>query len=369
MAKYIYQQPEWPEFVWDDQILLVPLAAVRHRQGLLLGHMENLGLLQRNEAILQTLCLDITKSSEIEGELLDAAQVRSSIARRLGLDIAGLIPADRRVDGVVEMSLEATRNFSAPLSAERLFTWHSLLFPPDTAADGRIKAGAWRDDARGPMQVVSGAIGLEKVHFEAPPAERVPAEMTTFLEWTNRTGAIDPVIRAAVAHLWFVTIHPFDDGNGRIARTIADWALARSENTSLRFYSMSAQIRKERKLYYELLERTQKGGLDITQWIQWFLSCLDRAIEGTQISLSTVFKKELFWKTYTGISFNDRQRLILNTLIDGFRGKLTSTKWAALAKCSQDTAQRDIQDLIGKGVLSMDAGGGRSTSYSLKELK
>ena len=366
MSNYIYQRPEWPHFTWDDQIISAPLAAVRHRQGLLLGHMENLGLLQRNEAILQTLCLDITKSSEIEGELLDAAQVRSSIALRLGLDIAGLIPADRRVDGVVEMALEATRNFTAPLTAERLFTWHSLLFPPDTTAGSRIMAGAWRDDAKGPMQVVSGAIGLEKVHYEAPPAEQVPAEMTAFLEWANRTGEIAPVLRAAAAHLWFVTIHPFDDGNGRIARTIADWALARSENTSLRFYSMSAQIRKERKLYYELLERTQKGGLDITEWIQWFLSCLDRAIEGTQLSLSTVFKKERFWKTYSGLSFNDRQRQMLNMLIDGFKGKLTSTKWAALAKCSQDTAQRDIQDLIGKGVLLRDAGGGRSTGYSLK---
>ena len=366
MSRYIYQQADWPEFYWDNEVISTPLAAVRHRQGLLLGHMESLGLLQRNEAILQTLSLDVIKSSEIEGELLDAAQVRSSIARRLGMDIAGLIPADRRIDGVVEMSLEATQNFTAPLTAERLFNWHSLLFP---AGADRLKIGTWRDDSTGPMQVVSGAIGREHVHYEAPPAERVPAEMTSFLERANQTGGIDPVLRAAAAHLWFVTIHPFDDGNGRIARAIADWALARSENTSRRFYSMSAQIRKERRLYYDLLEKTQKGSLDITAWVHWFIACLDRAIEGTEISLSDVFRKERFWKTYSSISFNERQRLMLNMLLDGFKGKLTSTKWATLAKCSQDTAQRDIQDLINKGALLKNPGGGRSTSYFLKELK
>ncbi|MDO8805145.1 MAG: Fic family protein [Elusimicrobiota bacterium] len=369
MSKYIYQQANWPQFYWDNEVIAAPLAAVRHRQGLLLGHMESLGLLQRNEAILQTLSLDVIKSSEIEGELLDAAKVRSSIARRLGMDIAGLVPADRRVDGVVEMSLEATQNFAAPLTTERLFNWHSLLFPAGTSGTDKLKIGTWRDDSKGPMQVVSGAIGREHVHYEAPPAERVPAEMTSFLEWTNQTGGIDPVLRAAVAHLWFVTIHPFDDGNGRIARAIADWALARSENTSRRFYSMSAQIRKERKLYYDLLEKTQKGSLDITDWAQWFLACLDRAIEGTEISLSDVFRKERFWKTYSAISFNERQRLMLNMQLDGFKGKLTSTKWAMLAKCSQDTAQRDIHALINNGVMLKDPGGGRSTRYSLKELK
>lgn len=369
MSNYIYQQANWPKFFWNNEIITTPLAAVRHRQGLLLGRMENLGFPQRNEAILETLTSDVLKSSEIEGELLDAAQVRSSIARRLGMDIAGLIPADRRVDGVVEMTLEATQNYAKPLTTERLFNWHSLLFPADAAGADRLKIGAWRDDSKGQMQVVSGAIGREHVHYEAPPADNIPAEMASFLEWANQTGGIDPVLRAAMAHLRFVTLHPFDDGNGRMARAIADWALARSENTSRRFYSMSAQIRKERKLYYEMLEKTQKADLDITDWLQWFIACLDRAIEGTEISLSAVFGKEQFWKAYIKISFNDRQRLMLNKILDGFKGKLTSTKWATLVKCSQDTAQRDIQDLIAKDVMRKDAGGGRSTGYSLKELK
>jgi len=369
MARYIYQQTNWPKFVWNNEIIAAPLAAVRHRQGLLLGRMENMGFPQRDEAILQTLTLDVLKSSEIEGELLDAQQVRSSIARRLGMDIAGLIPADRRVDGVVEMSLEATQNYAKPLTTERLFRWHTLLFPTGAIGTGKLKIGTWRDDSKGPMQVVSGAIGRERVHYEAPSADKIPAEIETFLEWANQTDGIDPVLRAAVAHLWFVTLHPFDDGNGRIARAIADWALARSENTSRRFYSMSAQIRKERNAYYDMLEHTQKGTLDITDWLQWFIGCLDRAIEGTEISLSAVFKKEQFWKTYAGISLNDRQRLMLNKMLDGLKGKLTSTKWATLAKCSQDTAQRDIQDLIDKSVMVKDSGGGRSTSYSLKELK
>ena len=367
MARYIYQQENWPEFFWNNEIIAAPLAAVRHRQGLLLGRMEALGFPQRDEAILQTLTSDVLKSSEIEGELLDEQQVRSSIARRLGMDIAGLIPADRRVDGIVEMSLEATQNYAQSLTTERLFRWHTLLFPSGKIGMNKLKIGTWRDDSKGPMQVVSGAIGRERVHYEAPSADKIPAEMSAFLEWANQTDGIDPVIRAAVAHLWFVTLHPFDDGNGRIARAIADWALARSENTSRRFYSMSAQIRKERNAYYDMLERTQKGTLDITEWLQWFIGCLDRAIEGTEISLSAVFKKELFWKGYAGISLNDRQRLMLNKMLDGLKGKLTSTKWAALAKCSQDTAQRDIQDLIDKGVVVKDAGGGRSTSYSLKE--
>lgn len=366
MAHYIYQQPGWPKFFWNHEIIAAPLAAVRHRQGRLLGRMESLGFPQRDEAVLETLTLDILKSSEIEGEMLSAEQVRSSIARRLCMDIAGLIPADRRVEGVVEMALEATQNYAKPLTAERLFNWHSLLFPAAAYGANKLKIGTWRDDAKGPMQVVSGAIGRERVHYEAPPAGSIPAEMDSFIEWVNRTGGIDPVLRAAVAHLWFVTIHPFDDGNGRIARAIADWALAGAENTSRRFYSMSAQIRRERNAYYEMLENTQKGALDITEWLRWFIACLDRAVEGTEISLAGVFRKEQFWKTYAGISLNDRQRLMLNRLLDGFKGKLTSTKWAALAKCSQDTAQRDIQYLIDKSILVKDSGGGRSTSYSLK---
>jgi len=327
--------------------------------------MESLGFPQRDEAMLKTLTLDVVKSSEIEGETLNPDQARSSIARRLGLDIAGLVPADRRVDGVVQMALEATQNYAKPLTAERLFGWHTALFP---VAPQNVRVGAWRNDARGPMQVVSGAIGRERVHYEAPPAERLDAEMAPFLEWANRTGDIDPVLRASEAHLWFVTIHPFDDGNGRIARAISDWALARSENSSQRFYSMSAQIRLEHKAYYETLERTQKGTLDITEWMDWFLACLDRAISGTEKSLAAVFKKDQFWKTHAAVALNERQRLILNKLLDGnFEGKLTSTKWAKLAKCSQDTAQRDIVDLIGHGIMVKDSAGGRSTSYSLRD--
>jgi Fic family protein len=325
--------------------------------------MESLGFPQRDEAVLQALTLDVLKSSEIEGEMLNPDQVRSSIARRLGMDIAGLVPADRRVDGVVAMILEATQNYAKPLTDQRLFGWHTGLFPH---AGGKIKVGTWRDDALGPMQVVSRAIGHEHVHYEAPPAKRVDSEMAAFLDWANRTGDIDPILRAAQAHLWFVTIHPFDDGNGRIARAIADWALAMSENSSQRFYSMSARIQLERKYYYEILERTQKGTLDVTEWMAWFLGCLDRAIAGTESSLAVVFKKEQFWKKHVAVSINERQRLMLNKLLDGFEGKLTSTKWATLAKCSHDTAQRDIFNLIDPGILVKDSAGGRSTSYSLK---
>ena len=361
--RYIYQQAGWPRFTWKHELIDVPLAAARHRQGRLLGRMESLGFPQRDEAILQALTQDVLKSGEIEGERLSAEQVRSSIARKLGMDIAGLVPSDRGVDGVVEMAMEATQNYAKPLTAERLFAWHSLLF---VGTSGKNRPGAWRDDAKGPMQVVPGAIGRERVHFEAPPAGIIPAEMELFLEWVNRAGGVDPVLRAAVAHLWFVTIHPFDDGNGRMARAISDWALAGAENTSLRFYSMSAQIRRERNAYYDMLETTQKGELDITAWLLWFLGCLDRAVAGTELSLAGVFRKEQFWKIYAGIAFNDRQRLMLNKLLDGFNGKLTSTKWAALAKCSQDTAQRDIQQLIDNGVMVKSACGGRSTSYALK---
>lgn len=342
----------------------MPLAAVRLRQGRLIGRMEALGFPQRDEAVLQTLTLDVLKSSEIEGEILNPGQVRSSIARKLGMDIAGLVPADRRVDGVVRMTLEATRNHASPLTAERLFGWHAALFPEGAA---KIRVGAWRDDATGPMQVVSGAMGRERVHYEAPPAARLDGEMAAFLEWANRTDDMDPVLRAAAAHLWFVTIHPFDDGNGRIARAIADWALARSEGSARRFYSMSAQILRERKEYYDILERTQKAGLDVTEWMEWFLACLDRAIAGTEDALGAVFRKDRFWKTYAHVALNERQRLMLNKLLDGFVGKLTSTKWATLAKCSQDTAQRDIVALIEHAILVKDGAGGRSTSYSLKD--
>lgn len=329
--------------------------------------MESLGFSQRDETVLLALTEDVVKSSEIEGEILNPGQVRSSIARKLGMDIAGLLPSDRRVDGVVQMTLEATQNFDKPLTAERLFGWHAALF---TDPGLNIRIGAWRDDAKGPMQVVSGPIGRERVHYVAPPAERVETEMEALLERVNRAGDLDPVLRAAQAHLWFVTIHPFDDGNGRMARAIADWALARSENSPRRYYSMSAQIRKERNDYYDVLERTQKGTLDVTDWMLWFLGCLDRAIAGTENALNIVFEKDRFWKTYSQYPLNGRQRLMLNKLLDGtFEGKLTSTKWAKLAKCSQDTAQRDIGELVDHKILVKDSAGGRSTSYSIKPLK
>ncbi|HAH06737.1 MAG TPA: DUF4172 domain-containing protein [Elusimicrobia bacterium] len=368
MSRYIHQRRDWPDFRWDEDALAGPLSQTRLRQGRLLGRMESLGFPQRDEAVLQTLTLDVVKSSEIEGEVLASEQVRSSIARRLGMDIGGLTPSDRRVDGVVRMTLEAVQNHAKPLTQERLFDWHAALFPDVRGAAG-VQVGAWRDDARGPMQVVSGPMGRERVHYEAPAAERVPREITVFLDRVNREGGLDPLLRAALAHLWFVTIHPFDDGNGRIARAVADWALARSENSPRRFYSMSAQIRRERREYYEILERTQKGPLDVTDWMQWFLGCLERAIDGTQAALASVFRKDAFWKDHARLGLNERQRMILNRLLDGgFQGKLTSSKWAKLAKCSQDTAQRDIQGLIEHGILAKDGAGGRSTSYSMRRL-
>jgi Fic family protein len=333
----------------------------------MLGRMEALGFSLRQEAALETLTLDVLKTSEIEGENLNAQQVRSSIARRLGMDIAGAVSTDRNVEGVVEMMLDATQNFDQPLSAERLFGWHAALFPAGRSGMRRITAGAWRDDAKGPMQLVSGPMGRESVHYEAPPASLLDAEMAKFIEWVNQPDGIDPVLKSAIAHLWFVAIHPFDDGNGRIARAIADWILARSEKSSQRFYSMSAQISLERNAYYDMLEKTQKETLDITAWLQWFMGCLDRALDGTGTTLAGVLRKARFWETHAAAAMNDRQRLILNKLLDGFEGKLTSSKWAKLSRCSQDTAYRDIQDLIERGILVKDAAGGRSTSYSLRE--
>lgn len=363
---YIYELSNWPNFTWDEKAVANRLIGVRHRQGHLIGRMEGLGFAMRAEAALETLTREVVKSSEIEGEYLSADQVRSSIARKLGMDVAGLVPSERRVEGVVEMMLDATEKFAEPLTAQRLFVWHSNLFSGKHAGLHKIRVGGWRDDANGPMQVVSGAIGNERVHFEAPPAEYLEEEMAAFLDWENAESGLDPVLKAAIAHLWFVTIHPFDDGNGRIARAITERALARSENSRLRFYSMSAQIRLERKDYYSYLERTGKGSLDITEWLDWFLGCLDRAFTGTDSALAVVLGKERFWKKHAGAPFNDRQRLIVNRLLDGFEGKLTSTKWAKLAKCSQDTASRDIADFIERGILARDDGGGRSTSYSLK---
>ena len=365
MTRYIYQLTEWPKFTWDHDALAVPLADIRYRQGRLLGRMEGLGFSLQQEAELETLTLDVVKSSEIEGENPNTDQVRSSIARRLGMDIVAAIPTNRNVEGVVEMMLDASQNFDKPLTEDRLFAWHAALFPTGRSGMRKIIVGAWRDDADGPMEVVSGPIGKERVHYEPPAAPLLVKEMAQFFDWANESDGTDPVLRAALAHLRFATIHPFDDGNGRIARAIADWALARSEKSPQRFYSMSSRIRQERDDYYEILERTQKGTLDVTPWMVWFLVCLGRAFEGTEATLATVRQKAQFWQKHADVNINDRQRLLLNKILDGFDGKLTSSKWAKIAKCSQDTAIRDIKDLVAHGVLEKDAGGGRSTSYSL----
>ena len=341
-----------------------PLSSAFLHQALLLrpihSNLSGLGFQLRAEAVLDSLTEEVLKSSEIEGEILSRDQVRSSIARRLGVDIGGLTPTDRDVEGVVEMMLDATQGYDRPLTARRLFDWHAALFPT-----GRSGVGAWRDDAKGPMQVVSGPIGKERVHYEAPTADRVREEMKKFLEWFENDKSTDLVLKAGVAHLWFVTIHPFDDGNGRIARAIADLVLARSERSPQRFYSMSSQIRQERKAYYEILEATQKGELDITRWLEWFLECLGRAFERAETILATVLNKARFWESFAEVEFNERQREIVNRLLNGFEDKLTSSKWAKLTKCSQDTALRDIEDLIRKRVLVKGFAGGRSTSYSL----
>jgi Fic family protein len=365
---YIHELREWPRFAWNKGRLAEPLAAVRHRQGRLIGHMEALGFNLRQEAVLQTLTADVLKSSEIEGQKLDGEQVRSSIARRLGMNIGVLKPADRNVEGVVEMMLDATRGYNQPLTRKRLFAWHASLFPTERSGMTKIKAGAWRDDSTEPMEVVSGPLGKEHVHFQAPAARRLDGEMRAFLYWFNATANIDPVLKAGLAHLWFVTIHPFDDGNGRVARAIADMALARSESSPQRFYSMSAQIRQERNAYYGILEETQKGTMNVTPWMAWFLGCLGRAIDGAQIMLGAVLAKARFWEKVAGVAINERQRLVLNRLLDGFEGKLTTSKYAKLAKCSQDTALRDILPLVDHGILVRNPEGGRSTSYALDEV-
>jgi Fic family protein len=333
--------------------------------------MEALGFPLEQEALLQTLTEEVVKSSEIEGEKLDVSLVRSSIARRLGMDVGGLEPADRQVEGVVEMMLDATRHYDQPLTAERLFAWHASLFPTGRIGMRKIRAAAWRDDSTGPMQVVSGPIGRERVHFEAPPAAKLEREMQVFLDWFNEDSTnvdSDAVLKAGLAHLWFVTIHPLDDGNGRIARAIADLALARSEHSSQRFYSMSAQIRRERAAYYNILEQTQKATMDVTAWMEWFLACLGRAIDGAQTTLAAVLSKARFWEPLRAVPLNERQRLMLNRLLDGFEGKLTTSKWAKIAKCSSDTALRDILDLVERGILVRNPQGGRSTSYALAKV-
>jgi Fic family protein len=350
---------------WDERRLSPLLARASREQGRLLGKMEGLGFRLRSEAHLRTLTEDVVKSSEIEGEKLDSAQVRSSIARKLGLDVGGLVPSDRNVDGVVELMVDATGKHAASLTQERLFGWHAALFPTGRNSLTRITVGDWRDDEAGPMQVVSGPVGRQKVHYQAPPANRLSREMKAFLKWLAKPGDSDGLLVAGLAHLWFVTIHPFDDGNGRIARAIADMALARAEGTGQRFYSMSAQIRRERNAYYEMLEQTQKRGLDVTAWQEWFLGCLLRAIEGTRDTLGFVLNKAKFWERFAREPLNERQIKVLNRLLDGFEGKLTTSRYAKLAKCSQDTAYRDILDLVERGALRKDPGGGRSTGYSL----
>jgi Fic family protein len=365
---YIHQRETWPQLRWRLEALEERLGAVRHGQGRLIGKMEGMGFQLKTEAILQTLTEDVTKSSEIEGEMLDKDQVRSSIARRLGLDAGGLTSADRNIEGVVEMMLDATQSFDKPLTKQRLCGWHGALFPTGRSGLKTITVGAWRKPVSDPMQVVSGPAGRERVHFEAPAARRLEKEMAQFLAWLEKGPAMDPVLKAGVAHLWFVTIHPFEDGNGRIARAIADLALARSENSPQRFYSMSAQIRAQRKAYYDVLEDVQKGDGDITEWLVWFLDCLGNAVAGADKILAGVLQKARFWENANRMSISERQRSMLNRMLDGFEGKLTSSKWAKITDVSQDTALRDIKALIEQGILVEDAPGGRSTSYSLADL-
>lgn len=367
MGVFIHQQDNWPNFTWRTDEIVSLLGEARNLQGRLVGKMQSLGFELRNEALLDTLTLDVLKSSEIEGEILDPDQVRSSIARGLGMEVAGLVESDRNVEGVVEMMLDATQNCFAPVTPERLFDWHAALFSTGRSGMYSITVADWRKDTTGPMQVVSGAMGKEKVHFQAPDSTLVEKEMSRFLEWFNHYDKIDLVLKAAIAHLWFVTIHPFEDGNGRIARALTDMLLAQSDKSNQRFYSLSAQIRQERKQYYQILEKTQEGNLDITGWVKWFLNCLLDSLKSTDLILERVLFKADFWNKHSRFILNERQKKLLNKLLDEFDGKLTSSKWAKIAKCSKDTAIRDINDLISKGILQKEAAGGRSTNYELKK--
>lgn len=361
---YIYQKKEWPNFTWDAAIITPLLGKVRHQQGIILGVMQGLGFRLQEETVLQTLTLDVIKSSEIEGEQLNHDQVRSSIAKRLGIEIAAAVPADRDVDGVVEMLLDASQRYEEPLDEERLFGWHAALFPTGRSGMYKIKTAGWRD---GLMQVRSGAMGKEIVHFEAPVADKVPHEMDVFFNWFNDEQSLDPVLKAAFAHLWFVTIHPFDDGNGRITRAITDMQLARADQSKKRFYSMSAQIQIERKTYYSILEKTQKGDLNITDWLDWFLNCLLRSMKQTDQTIAMTLKRAQFWEINHSIDFNNRQQKVTQMLLDTFFGKLTVSKYAKITGVSTDTALRDLQDLITKGILVQE-GAGRGTSYKLIDM-
>lgn len=362
---FIWASAGWPAWRFDLPALATPLADVSRAQGMLAGRLADVGLALRDEASLAALTEDVVKTSAIEGESLNVASVRSSIARRLGVDIGALAPVDRHVEGVVDMVLDATTHAAAPVTEARLFGWHAALFPTGYSGMSRITVGGWRTDATGPMQVVSGPIGRQRVHFEAPPAARLADETGRFLAWLNAAPVEPLLIRAGLAHLWFVTLHPFDDGNGRIARALGDLVLARADRSPQRFYSLSAQIQRERNAYYDVLERTQRGSLDVTEWLAWFLTALGRAIDHAHATLDAVLVKARFWQRCAGVAMNERQAKVMNRLLDGFEGKLTSTKWAALAKCSQDTALRDITELVERGVLQRSSSGGRSTSYEL----
>jgi len=364
---YIHEKDNWTNFTWNEKYISKKLAETRNLQGRLLGKMESLGFDLQDEAALNTLTLEIVKSSEIEGEILDLEQVRSSIAKRLGIELAGAIESERHIDGIVEMMLNATQKHDSPLTKERLFGWHSALFPTGWSNMYKIIVANWRKDTTGPMQVVSGAMGKEKIHFEAPNSDRIESEMENFINWIELENEMDPVLKSVIAHLWFITVHPFEDGNGRITRAITEMLLARSDNSVKRFYSMSSQIRTERKQYYEILEKTQKGTLDITNWIEWFLECLKNSFESTSELYSKILIKADFWKTHSTTILNERQHRMINKLLDGFDGKLTTSKWAKICKCSQDTALRDIQDLMKKEILRKEASGGRSTNYELIE--
>ena len=365
---FIHELPDWPTFTWDTQALAQRLSAVRHKQGKHLGKMEALGFELRTEASVTALTHEIVKSSAIEGEHIDSDEVRSSISRKLGLDVAGLPTPGHEVDGIVELMLDATQNSAQPLTVERLFGWHAALFPTGRSGMHRITVGAWRKDEHGPMQVVSGPIGRERVHLQAPSAERLEDEMERFVEWFNQADAMDPVLKAAVAHLWFVTIHPLDDGNGRIARAIADMALSRADGSKNRFYSMSACIESKRKDYYIRLEAAQRGSVDITAWLAWFLECLDDAIEAADTILASVLRKARLWDQINTKPVNERQRKVINRMLEhDWEGNLNTSKYARMTKCSQDTALRDIKELLQRGVLVKNEGGGRSTSYRLAD--
>jgi Fic family protein len=365
MAKYIYQYPSWPSFTWNDKDIQVILGKVRYLQGKLLGQMSTLGFSIKEQTHLSNLTLDVLKSSEIEGEKLNEDQVRSSIARRLGMEYAGMIPSGRDVEGVVEMMLDATQKCNLPLDEDRLFGWHAALFPTGRSGMYKIATGRYRD---GEMQVVSGPLGKEKVHYQAPSPDTVKEEMDRFLMWFNSETKMDLVIKVAIAHFWFIIIHPFEDGNGRIARALSDMLLSRSDEAPYRYYSMSSQILMDRKRYYEILQRSQHGDGEITEWLDWFLNCMYRALEVSQELIRNVLQKSIFWDNHKETDFNARQRLMLNKLLDGMDGKLKSSKWAKMAKCSADTALRDIKDLIEKGILEQEVSGGRSTNYKLVDV-